>query len=403
MHHIDYLEMMLRNGHAMAHDYSHQSTDEDPHMIAFFDSLVRRERDGWTSDEDEESLSRDDDVDDRAADYHHTEQSSSDESTSEGNQHLQSGVVFRPLRYPQPRETGSSPLHGTPPVQQSVATDGSLDQNRQSRVRSRRKSRRTMLRRLGQMIPITSFVSSYSPSEDSTSESTTTTTRDASAEESDGSESSSSSDSSHSSKPADKSPLREVAESADPCRDTTELLTLKQSKDSLNRLKRLRERALNNDDDSGEFLSSPSATKHVAVSSPLTTTISAASFCDGLLDGCKSPVKLNGKSSQSCTESANSVTEICRLSDFPTNSVVAGRHEDEGASVSRGGPERQSSASVDDELFSILNQVSNGDATGIDSSSAERFRSRGQRTKSGSRRYRQTAVDTDVVHSSDED
>jgi len=102
LRHVDYLEMMLRNGHAMAHDYSHQSTDEDPHMIAFFDSLVRRERDGWTSDDDDESISQDDhDVGDRNLDYHHTEQSSSDESTSDGNRLPQCGVVFRPVRYRQ--------------------------------------------------------------------------------------------------------------------------------------------------------------------------------------------------------------------------------------------------------------------------------------------------------------
>jgi len=401
MRHIDYLEMMLRNGHAMSHDYSHQSTDEDPHMIAFFDSLVRRERDGWTSDEDDESLSRDDDVDDHALNYHHTEQSSSDESTSDGNRLPQPGVVFRPLRYPQARETVSDPLDGILLVQQSVASDP--DQNPQSRVRRRRrKSRRSMLRRLGQMVPITSFVSSHSPSEDSSSESTTTVTVDSSSEDSDGGESSSSSRSSESSKPADQSPLRELSEVADPCREIADPLTLKQSRESLNRLKRLREHALNSDDDSGEFSpSSPSATKRLAVSNPLPLPADiSASFCDSLLDDCKSPVKLNGKS-QSCSESANGATELCRFSDFTRNTVVAESHE--GSSVGGDDPARQGAVSVDQELCSILNQVSNGDATGGDSSSADRFRSRHLRTKSGSRRYRRTAVDADADRSSDDD
>lgn len=35
----------------MAHDYSHRSTEEDPRMMAFFDSLVQRELDGWSSDD----------------------------------------------------------------------------------------------------------------------------------------------------------------------------------------------------------------------------------------------------------------------------------------------------------------------------------------------------------------
>lgn len=35
----------------MTHDYSHQSTREDPRMMAFFDSLVQREIEGWSSEE----------------------------------------------------------------------------------------------------------------------------------------------------------------------------------------------------------------------------------------------------------------------------------------------------------------------------------------------------------------
>jgi len=397
MRHIDYLEMMLRNGHAMAHDYSQQSTDEDPHMIAFFDSLVRRERDGWTSEEDDESLSRDDDIDGHALDYHHTEQSSSDESTSEGNRRLQSGVVFRPLRYPQARDTAFVPVDGTSPVAQ---TERNLDRNTPLQLHRRRRSRRAMLRRLGQMIPITSFVSRHSPSVESSSESTTTTTVDSSSDDSDGGTSSSTSKSSESSRLVDQSPSHELSESADPCRGDTDPLTLKQSRDSLSRLKRLRERALNSDDDGGEFLPlSPSAATKCNL---LPSTISAADLCDNRLDACKSPVKLNGKS-QSCLESANGVADICRLSDFTRNTIAVDSHECASVDVSSDGPERHSSASVDQELCSILHQVSNGDATGVDSSSAEQFHRRHRRTKSGSRRYRRAVADTDADHSTDED
>ncbi len=35
----------------MSHDYSNQSTEEDPRMMAFFDSLVQRELEGWSSDD----------------------------------------------------------------------------------------------------------------------------------------------------------------------------------------------------------------------------------------------------------------------------------------------------------------------------------------------------------------
>lgn len=36
----------------MNHDYSHGSMEEDPRMMAFFDSLVQREVEGWTSNTD---------------------------------------------------------------------------------------------------------------------------------------------------------------------------------------------------------------------------------------------------------------------------------------------------------------------------------------------------------------
>lgn len=400
MRHMDYLEVIIRNGQTMSHDYSHQSTDEDPHMIAFFDSLVRRERDGWTSDEDEDSLSRDDDVDDHALDYHHTEQSSSDESTSEGNPRPQSGVVFRPMRYPQVREPDSGPLDGSLPVQQSTVS-GPDPNTPQSCVRHSRKTRRAMLRRLGRMIPITSFVSSHTPSEESSSESTTTASVDSSSEDSDDSESSSTS---RSSVLTDQSPLCDLSKIADPHHEIADPLTLRHSRESLTRLKRLREHALNSDDDSGEFSSSsPSTRKRIAVGNPLppppTTTI-PSDFCDNLLDDCKSPVKLNGKS-QSCSESVNGTNELGRLTDFTRNAAVA--ESQEGATAGCGDLERLSSASVDQELCSILNQVSNGDATGVGTSSSDRFHSCRLRTKSGSRRYRRTVVDTDADHSSDED
>ena len=50
---------MLENGHVMSHDYSHESTEEDPRMIAFFDSLVQRELEGISSDD---SLSSNEDA-----------------------------------------------------------------------------------------------------------------------------------------------------------------------------------------------------------------------------------------------------------------------------------------------------------------------------------------------------
>ncbi|XP_020284071.1 DDB1- and CUL4-associated factor 5 isoform X2 [Pseudomyrmex gracilis] len=49
--HDEYIGLVLRSGQFMTHDYSHQSTKEDPRMMAFFDSLVQREIEGWSSEE----------------------------------------------------------------------------------------------------------------------------------------------------------------------------------------------------------------------------------------------------------------------------------------------------------------------------------------------------------------
>ncbi|GFY50484.1 DDB1- and CUL4-associated factor 5 [Trichonephila inaurata madagascariensis] len=48
--HEEYINLVLENGQFMSHDYSHHSVQEDPRMMAFFDSLVQRDIEGWTSD-----------------------------------------------------------------------------------------------------------------------------------------------------------------------------------------------------------------------------------------------------------------------------------------------------------------------------------------------------------------
>lgn len=50
--HEDYVDLLVRNGPVMTHDYSNESLDEDPRMMAFFDSLVQREREVASSDDD---------------------------------------------------------------------------------------------------------------------------------------------------------------------------------------------------------------------------------------------------------------------------------------------------------------------------------------------------------------
>lgn len=44
--HQEYINLILRNGHFMTHNYTNASMEEDPKMMAFFDSLVQRELEG---------------------------------------------------------------------------------------------------------------------------------------------------------------------------------------------------------------------------------------------------------------------------------------------------------------------------------------------------------------------
>lgn len=50
--HEEYISLVLDSGSGLSHDYANQSVQEDPRMMAFFDSLVRREIEGWSSDSD---------------------------------------------------------------------------------------------------------------------------------------------------------------------------------------------------------------------------------------------------------------------------------------------------------------------------------------------------------------
>ncbi|XP_029454665.1 DDB1- and CUL4-associated factor 5 [Rhinatrema bivittatum] len=53
--HEEYISLVLNSGSGLSHDYANQSVQEDPRMMAFFDSLVRREIEGWSSDSDSDS------------------------------------------------------------------------------------------------------------------------------------------------------------------------------------------------------------------------------------------------------------------------------------------------------------------------------------------------------------
>ncbi|XP_045579693.1 DDB1- and CUL4-associated factor 5 isoform X2 [Salmo salar] len=51
--HEEYISLVLNSGSGLRHDYISQ---EDPRMMAFFDSLVRREIEGWSSDSDSDLI-----------------------------------------------------------------------------------------------------------------------------------------------------------------------------------------------------------------------------------------------------------------------------------------------------------------------------------------------------------
>lgn len=48
----DYMDLLVHNGPVMTHDYTNGSTEEDPRMIAFFDTLVHHELEEATTDDD---------------------------------------------------------------------------------------------------------------------------------------------------------------------------------------------------------------------------------------------------------------------------------------------------------------------------------------------------------------
>lgn len=50
--HDEYMSIINSSGMNVTHDYSNQNTTEDPRMMAFFDSLVQREIEGWNSDDE---------------------------------------------------------------------------------------------------------------------------------------------------------------------------------------------------------------------------------------------------------------------------------------------------------------------------------------------------------------
>ncbi len=81
--HEEYINLVIRSGQVMSHDYSHQSTEEDPRMMAFFDSLVQRELEGWSS---EESVETNSDFFERFVQPSQSDESGTDHAHTEGEE-----------------------------------------------------------------------------------------------------------------------------------------------------------------------------------------------------------------------------------------------------------------------------------------------------------------------------
>lgn len=81
--HDEYVSLLNTGGNGMSHDYSNQSMDEDPRMMAFFDSLVQREIEGWKSDDRSDSDMSSYHSSDGSARPTSTQQSDSDSNASD--------------------------------------------------------------------------------------------------------------------------------------------------------------------------------------------------------------------------------------------------------------------------------------------------------------------------------
>ncbi|XP_015120228.1 DDB1- and CUL4-associated factor 5 [Diachasma alloeum] len=90
--HEEYLRLVLQSGQIMTHDYSHQSTKEDPRMMAFFDNLVQREIEGWGSEDTPSTHRSPSDSENTPSNDRHHNGTDSDDSTA-SDTHLMRSVL----------------------------------------------------------------------------------------------------------------------------------------------------------------------------------------------------------------------------------------------------------------------------------------------------------------------
>ncbi|XP_011872809.1 PREDICTED: DDB1- and CUL4-associated factor 5 [Vollenhovia emeryi] len=144
--HDEYIGLVLRSGQFMTHDYSHQSTKEDPRMMAFFDSLVQREIEGWSSEDVPTPHTPSDSEINPATGEPYSASDADDTTASEG------GVApERPLESPN-RITRlianrREKLMRIAAMERSASDSGSEGDNAHSRRRSKSKSKSKSVKR----------------------------------------------------------------------------------------------------------------------------------------------------------------------------------------------------------------------------------------------------------------
>ncbi|CAG0884685.1 unnamed protein product [Darwinula stevensoni] len=99
----EYIQLVLRTGQLLSHDYSDQSKEEDPRMMAFFDALLHRELNGWSSDDSNSSVhsfasSIPVESDSQSSSSSSSESSEEEEMPERGTEE----VALRPRREPSP-------------------------------------------------------------------------------------------------------------------------------------------------------------------------------------------------------------------------------------------------------------------------------------------------------------
>ena len=113
----------------MTHDYSHESTEEDPRMIAFFDSLIRHEREELGTDDTPDDEDSDSNIGTQYLWFADSEQSASNSGNEDDSSNVHGGraslTMFRSEGIGSRHEAAEDPNTETVILLGRRATDGS--------------------------------------------------------------------------------------------------------------------------------------------------------------------------------------------------------------------------------------------------------------------------------------